>query len=1232
MARASRFIDPSSIGQADEEFAQSPESRWIRKKIKMRECARFLVADLEKSFKTEKDTLCCCGLPFFRHNRLAAIANSPPSAVTWSWKSDTNVLPTNAFGEIEFVGYDEIQRKYVRMDAETKMGDVLHLLLEAWDMKKPNLLISVIGGTENFRLKSKLKDIFRRGMIKASKSTGAWIISGGMNSGVMKYVGEAMRDYWLTAASTVPAVALGIANWGSVKNREDLQDDFGSGLWPATYTLIPATEGKEKCLDPNHTHFLLVDNGTTNQTGVEMKFRDELERQIANTKTGNSQADVNIPMIRLLIEGGRDCLESVQESIRSGIPVIVVKWSGGLADLLASVYESAKVQQIVEKFHGASRMRSRSVTDNIIPSKLRRAIENTLGSDNVEGYWNILRECVYERELVTVFDYHKTLEIDVAILKSLLKANKDQEFDQLKLALAWNRIDIAKSEIFTEDKIWPPGSLHEILYSAIRQDRVDFVDLFLDCGTSLKDFLTTERLLMLYSTIPDHSLLKELICRVKRKHKCFGTDVTIKDIKRLIKMLIDINVEPYATRPANQTSQFGSNRKKESKLPFEDLFLWSVLMNRQDMAKLFWRQGKDATAYALLAFGILNAMATKTDDTELRNSLTRNAEEFGDLAMGVLNECFEADEKKTNLLLIRRHEQFGEANCLKIAVKSDNKQFISHPACQDFFRKVWMGNLALENGTFRLLISPVFLGIFLLKVKEVYYYVKEDQSNKSIRSYDTSSTSRLGTLERRMNLKRLASEPIRASTYCSVKDGWLRHNSESIDGYTKKKLQGIRWHLHRIKSIYTAPVMIFAHSVIAYFFFLGIFSYMLLIEFSPEMGSCEIIIFIWILTLMIEEMRQFCSTSQVKTDEEFTRVALWQKFLKKKKEYWSDSWNKVDVLTISLFILAAILRFCPESISAARIAYSFCLMSFFFRILHVFTVHKELGPKIIMIRRMMIDLVFFLIILMVFVLSYSISTYAIMFPNSVLRLSLIRQILRKGYWTLYGELFLDEYEGGEECTNNATIYATFPELRCPEERGVAVLLMAVYVLFANVLLLNILIAMFSNTFQNVQENTDRLWHYMRCSLIYEFYNKPFLPAPLSLPIYIILMIKWVLNRGCGICLDLSPDLSEAQDRETMQWENVIADAYTQRLKRDRENSMETKVFEISERVENITVRISETQSSKDIVHHLDRRLESMEEKISTILQFLNAEKKRKLLQKSEKKKELPAPNFRHKSC
>lgn len=91
-----------------------------------------------------------------------------------------NIVNTTVFQSIKFTNLISSTNgflctclvQYVRMDAETKMGDVLHLLLEVWDMKKPNLLISVIGGTENFRLKSKLKDIFRRGMIKASKSTG----------------------------------------------------------------------------------------------------------------------------------------------------------------------------------------------------------------------------------------------------------------------------------------------------------------------------------------------------------------------------------------------------------------------------------------------------------------------------------------------------------------------------------------------------------------------------------------------------------------------------------------------------------------------------------------------------------------------------------------------------------------------------------------------------------------------------------------------------------------------------------------------------------------------------------------------------------------------------------------------------------------------------------------------------------------------------------------------------
>ena len=51
-------------------------------------------------------------------------------------------------------------------------------------------------------------------------TTGAWIVTGGSNAGVMKHVGEAVRDFGLTAEGRV--MTIGIASWGSVQNKEHL--------------------------------------------------------------------------------------------------------------------------------------------------------------------------------------------------------------------------------------------------------------------------------------------------------------------------------------------------------------------------------------------------------------------------------------------------------------------------------------------------------------------------------------------------------------------------------------------------------------------------------------------------------------------------------------------------------------------------------------------------------------------------------------------------------------------------------------------------------------------------------------------------------------------------------------------------------------------------------------------------------------------------------------------------
>ena len=68
---------------------------------------------------------------------------------------------------------------------------------------------------------------------------------------------------------------------------------------------------------------------------------------------------------------------------------------------------------------------------------------------------------------LTVFDMHKHEDLDLAILSALLKGqgatNLDQLHDQLKLALTWNRSDVAEEKIFTQDISWPTGQYANIL-------------------------------------------------------------------------------------------------------------------------------------------------------------------------------------------------------------------------------------------------------------------------------------------------------------------------------------------------------------------------------------------------------------------------------------------------------------------------------------------------------------------------------------------------------------------------------------------------------------------------------------------------------------------------------------------------------------------------------------------------------------------------------------------------
>jgi len=73
--------------------------------------------------------------------------------------------------------------QYIRLSCDTRPDRIMHLLQQQWSLELPKLVISVHGGIANFDLQPKLRRVCHQGLLQAAKTTGAWIITGGTNTG-----------------------------------------------------------------------------------------------------------------------------------------------------------------------------------------------------------------------------------------------------------------------------------------------------------------------------------------------------------------------------------------------------------------------------------------------------------------------------------------------------------------------------------------------------------------------------------------------------------------------------------------------------------------------------------------------------------------------------------------------------------------------------------------------------------------------------------------------------------------------------------------------------------------------------------------------------------------------------------------------------------------------------------------------------------------------------------------
>ncbi|XP_026068404.1 transient receptor potential cation channel subfamily M member 3 isoform X5 [Carassius auratus] len=1213
------------------------QKSWIERAFSKRECVHIIVS-------TKDPHRCCCGRLIGQHVGLPPSISSNQNEKServpkndglsekWSISKHTQLSPTDAFGTIEFQGGGHSNKAmYVRVSYDTKPDLLLHLMTKEWQLELPKLLISVHGGLQNFELQPKLKQVFGKGLIKAAMTTGAWIFTGGVNTGVIRHVGDALKDH--ASKSRGKICTIGIAPWGIVENQEDL---VGKDV-VRPYQTMSNPLSKLTVLNSLHSHFILADNGTTGKYGAEVKLRRQLEKHISLQKI-NTRIGQGVPVVALIVEGGPNVISIVLEYLRDTppVPVVVCDGSGRASDILAFGHKYSEEGGIINE----------SLRDQLLVT-IQKTF--TYSRTQAQHLFIILMECMKKKELITVFrmgsEGHQ--DIDLAILTALLKGANASAPDQLSLALAWNRVDIARSQIFIYGQQWPVGSLEQSMLDALVLDRVDFVKLLIENGVSMHRFLTLSRLEELYNTRhgPSNTLF-HLVRDVKKGNLPPDYRISLIDIGLVMEYLMGGAYRCNYTRKRFRTlyhNLFGPKRPKALKLlgmeddmpirrgrqkttkkreeevdidlddpeinhfpfPFHELMVWAVLMKRQKMALFFWQHGEEAMAKALVACKLCKAMAHEASENDMvddiSQELNQNSREFGQLAVELLDQSYKQDEQMAMKLLTYELKNWSNATCLQLAVAAKHRDFIAHTCSQMLLTDMWMGRLRMRKNSglkviLGLLLPPSILSLEF-KNKDEMSYMPQDQDTY-LQEKDVDEP------EKQAKDKEEDDMEFTVRSYCETQyNSVAMLGNVSSEASRKKQVEQVQ-NRHRliplgrkIYEFYNAPIVKFWFHTLAYVGYLMLFNYIVLVKMDLWPSPQEWIVIAYIFTNGIEKMREILMSEP-------------GKLLQKVKVWLQEYWNITDLMAILIFSFGMVLRLQdPPLMSYGRVIYCVNIIYWYIRLLDIFGVNKYLGPYVMMIGKMMIDMMYFVIIMLVVLMSFGVARQAILNPNEDPSWMLARNIFFMPYWMIYGEVFADQIDPpcGQNITTEEGVIVSLPP--CKTGAWIIPAIMACYLLVANILLVNLLIAVFNNTFFEVKSISNQVWKFQRYQLIMTFHERPVLPPPLIIFSHITMVLKHLCcrwrkhdedERDYGLKLFITEDeLKKVHDFEEQCMEEYF------REKDDRFNSSNDERIRVtSERVENMAMRLEEVNERehfmKASLQTVDIRLAQMEEMIGRI--------------------------------
>lgn len=1087
--------------------------------------------------------------------------------------SEGILCPSFPAGVIRFVlegGEDQKDRYYVSVPKDASMDDVARFMASAWRRRTPKLVLTVINSSRYFQpwTKEKFAEEFQAGIIQAANLTEMWILTEGLDLGVSKLIGDA-AFVEMTRRKNMELNPLHIKNinaerlprlniMGVVSKSCIVYADILNGSHTAAYS-VQNVGGKPNLqlfeLNPDHTHFVLVEDDlvpdsealTNFRFALEMRFTKPVGRPrrycqnfttLLGSETNISTHDVDpvvTPVIGLLVQGGPSDIDHTLGLLKKKIPVVVIRGSGLAADLVSFAYQEMEERGDAEYL------------DTYIKPELVRRVSEAFPQDfvNNEIARNQCRdkiiECVrYAHQdnltfLTIINTFHHDVRLNdlskyllMALFKSQLRKKGRQWKEQLQwdlqLTLDWNRPDLAHSEIFNRYNLEKFRVGDHIFHQAlIRPNREAFVELFLDRGMEVHMYLNHKRLHNLFENAIDkdffigvciETVLGKTVVGNTGLSNDFIGDVNC-DLNRLLYKCTGLQklVNPYELS-MNSLGSYVTNRAVAERRAINTLVLWAALTNRPELAKVLWKRTEDPMAMALIVSMILHRLGSRwCKDLDLRQRIKESAAKFGKMAVEMLKLTYAESSTFAFSALSKCLDDFNNRTVVELAKMSENKYFIAHPCCQKWLAQRWLGNIhvrELDWGYFKLpdfikiylsvfLIFPMFLWItFVPTDGDKNVIIEEDEDEVIDEAAENSMLLRITSVEDKLHYSgKNRKRKKKGGLTVTIKNALSSGNGSYRLPFWKQ-----------IYYLWAAPITKFWLNLMFSIAYLALFSIALMM---PACGSVVLnsIVFVWTLTIWVE---------------------LTRRTFVKKRRYPEVriKWHCIEIIGILLFILTFLaVRILPHFVEyvtymTSKFFMSLGLLFFYYRTMGTYIpISPTLGPAIVSVIAMTKkDFYNWMRLYLMVLVSGAITIHAVIYPSAPIAEESIRAALQRA---IFG-LFLTKIDDldGQPCSKlyheegvgycKAGSVLTASQLKtletCPHGSWANYVMVVQYLFNVKLIFVTILYAMFSSTMGKVQKESIEIWKYQRYMMVVDFEERLILPTPLTLLTYIMYVIKW----------------------------------------------------------------------------------------------------------------------------